>query len=73
MKARPLPQPSGPSPPAVPWAPMGGQGQGQGRAVDGGLWSPHCPGGISWSNCPEAPGLGLRHLKDFSAIYCSYC
>lgn len=51
----------------------GGEGQGQGRAVDGGLWSPHCPGGSSRSNCRRHPALGLRHLKDFSAIYCSYC
>ncbi|XP_070120352.1 voltage-gated inwardly rectifying potassium channel KCNH2 isoform X2 [Equus caballus] len=48
--------PRGPSPPVSPGPQW--EGQGRGWAVDGGLWSPHCPGGSSWSNCPEAPGPG---------------
>ncbi|XP_070472889.1 voltage-gated inwardly rectifying potassium channel KCNH2 isoform X3 [Equus przewalskii] len=52
----PSPSPRGPSPPVSPGPQW--EGQGRGWAVDGGLWSPHCPGGSSWSNCPEAPGPG---------------
>lgn len=52
----PSPSPRGPSPPVSPGPQW--EGQGRGRAVDGGLWSPHCPGGSSWSNCLEAPGPG---------------
>lgn len=39
---------------------LGPTGRGRGRAGQwtGGVWFPHCPGGISWSNCPEAPGPG---------------
>lgn len=32
-----------------------GAGPGRGWRVCG---PPHCPGGSSWSNCPEAPGPG---------------
>lgn len=55
LEAQLLPQPLGPSSPAVPWAPVRGRGRAGSRW---GLWSPHCPEGISWSNCPEAPGPG---------------
>lgn len=74
-KAQPLPQPLGAHlllrSPGPRWG--GVQGQGQGRAVDGGLWSPHCPGAVAGLTARRHPALGLRHLKDFSAIYCSYC
>lgn len=31
------------------------EGRDSAGAVDRGLWSPHCSGGSSWSNCLEIP------------------
>lgn len=49
------------------------EGQGQGWAVDRGSVSPTALGALAGLTARRHPALGLRHLKDFSAIYCSYC
>lgn len=67
------PLPLGPaSPPAIPWAPLGGPGEelGNGLGVCG---PPTALGALAGLTARRHPALGLRHLKDFSAIYCSYC
>ncbi|XP_031235999.1 potassium voltage-gated channel subfamily H member 2 isoform X3 [Mastomys coucha] len=69
----PPPPPLGPaSPPAIPWAPLGGAGAelGSGQGVCG---PPTALGALAGLTARRHPALGLRHLKDFSAIYCSYC
>lgn len=69
------PLPLGPaSPPAIPWAPLGGAGAGAELGSGQGVWGPPTAlGALAGLTARRHPALGLRHLKDFSAIYCSYC
>lgn len=73
LKAQPLPSPWDH---LLLWSPgpqREGQGQGQGRAVAGVWGPPTALGAVAGLTAWRHPALGLRHLKDFSAIYCSYC
>lgn len=52
-----------------------GRGRSRGSA---GQWTGVCGpptalGAVAGLTAWRHPALGLRHLKDFSAIYCSYC
>lgn len=74
MKAQPPPPALGTISSCSPLGPHGG-GRGRDRA---GQWTGVCglltaQGALAGLTARRHPALGPRHLKDFSAIYCSYC